>query len=119
MDLVRIYTYCSGDNADDDVLKHLDKMVEGIGNSPYAENLRSNLLEVHSKMRYWVKENITNVLAPLLQIPAPAKYHYRFSLFLDPRCVMELTDASGALPIPSNILSRCFNTSSSALSPEQ
>ena len=47
MYLVRIYTYCSGDDADDDVSKHLDKMVEERGNSPDAENLRSNLLEVH------------------------------------------------------------------------
>ena len=27
MNLVRIYTYCSGDNADDDVSKRLDTMV--------------------------------------------------------------------------------------------
>ena len=41
-------------------------------------------------MRYWVKEKLTNVLAPLLQIPAPEKYHYWFALFLKPRYVMEL-----------------------------
>ena len=70
MDLVRIYNYCSGDDVDD-VTKHLDTMVEERGNSPGAENLRSNLLEVHSKMRSRVKENLTNVLVPLLQIPAP------------------------------------------------
>ena len=58
------------------VTKHLDTMVEERGNSPDAENLRSNLLEVHSKMRSRVKENITNVLVPMLQIPAPTKYHY-------------------------------------------
>ena len=92
MDLVHIFTYCSSDDADDDVSKHLDTMVEERGNSPDAENLRSNLLEVHSKMRSRVKENLTNVLAPLLQIPAPTKYHYWFALFLDPRYVMELTD---------------------------
>ena len=73
--LVRIYNYCSGDNVDD-VTKHLDTMVEERGNSPEAENLHSNLLEVHYMMRYRVKENLTNVLAPLLQIPAPTKYHY-------------------------------------------
>ena len=67
-------------------------MVEEIGNSPDAENLRSNLLEVHSKMRFRVNEKLTNVLAPLLQIPAPTKYHYWFALFLDPLYVMELTD---------------------------
>ena len=66
MDLVRIYTYYSGENSDDDVSEHLDTMVEERSNSPDAENLRSNLLEVHSKMRSWVKDNITNVLAPLL-----------------------------------------------------
>ena len=66
MDLVRIYTYYSGENSDDDVSEHLDTMVEDRSNSPDAENLRSNLLEVHSKMRSWVKDNITNVLAPLL-----------------------------------------------------
>ena len=67
-------------------------MVEERYNSPDAENLRSKLLEVHSKMRSWVKENITNVLVPLLKIPAPTKYHYWFALFLYPRYVMELTD---------------------------
>ena len=90
MDLVRIYTYCAGDDADDDVLKNLDTMVEERGNLPDTKNLRSNLLEVHSNMRSWVKENITNILAPLIQIPAPTKYHYRFALFLDPRYVMGL-----------------------------
>ena len=75
VDLVWIYTYCPGDDADDDVSKNLDKMVEERGNSPDAENLRSNLLEVHYKMRYSVNDNITNVLASLLQIPAPTKYH--------------------------------------------
>ena len=43
-------------------------------------------------MRSRVKYNLTNVLAPLLQIPAPTKYHYCFDIFLDPRYVMELTD---------------------------
>ena len=73
VDLVRIYNHCSGDDVDN-LKKHLDTMVER-GNSPDAENLRSNLLEVHSKMRYSVKDKLTNVLAPLLQIPAPTKYH--------------------------------------------
>ena len=91
MDLVWIYNYCSGDDIDD-VTKNLDTMLEERGNSPDAENLRSNLLEVHSKMRYWVKENLTNVLAPLLQIPAPTEYHYWFALLLDPGYVMEITD---------------------------
>ena len=54
MDLVRIYNYFSGDDVDD-VTKHLDAMVEERVNSPDAENLRSNLIEVHSKMRYRVK----------------------------------------------------------------
>ena len=91
VDLVRIYNYCSGDDVDD-VTKHLDTMAEEIGNSPEAENLRSNLLEVHSKMRFQINENLANFLAPLLQISAPTKYHYWFALFLDPRYVMELTD---------------------------
>ena len=91
VDLVRIYNYWSGDDADD-VTKNLGKMVEERGNSPDAENLRSNLLEINSKMRSWVKENLTNVLAPLLQIPAPTKYDYWFALFLDPRYFMELID---------------------------
>ena len=92
MDLVRIYNYFSGDDADDDVSKSLDIMVEEIGNSPDAENLRSNLLEVHSNMRSWVKDKLANVLAPLLQIPAPTKYHYWFAILLDPWYVMELKD---------------------------
>ena len=92
MDLVRIYNYCSGDDADDDVTKHLDTMVEERGNSPDAENLRSNLLKVHSNMRSRVKDNLTNVLAPLLQIPALKIYHYWFALFLEPQHFTELTD---------------------------
>ena len=44
MDLVRIYTYCSGDDDNEDVLKHLDKMVEERGNSKYVKILRSDLL---------------------------------------------------------------------------
>ena len=32
VDLVRLYIYCSGDNADDYVSKHLDTMVEERGN---------------------------------------------------------------------------------------
>ena len=91
VDLVQIYTYCSGGDADDDVSKHLDTMVEERGNLPDAENLR-NLLEVHSKMRSRVKKELLNVLAQMLQIPAQTKYHYWFILFLDPRYVMELKD---------------------------
>ena len=90
--LLWIYTYCSCDDVDDDVSKHLDKMVEDRGNLPDAENLCSNLLEVYSKMKYRVKDKLTNVRAPLIQIPVPTKDHYWFSLFLDPRYVMELKD---------------------------
>ena len=43
-------------------------------------------------MRSRVKENTINVLAPLIQIPAPTKYHYWFALFLDPRYVIKLKD---------------------------
>ena len=96
MDLVWIYTYCSGGNADDDVSKHLDTMVENRGDLPETENLRSNLLEVHYKMRSQVKENFTNILALLLQIPSPKQYHYFFALFLDPRYVMELTNTKSS-----------------------
>ena len=92
MDLVRIYTYCPGDDADDGVSKHLDTMVEERGKSPDAENLRSNLLEVHSNMRSWVKDKLNNALVPLLKIPARKKYHYWFALLLDPRYVMALKD---------------------------
>ena len=92
MDLVQIYTYFSGEDADDVVSKYLDKMVEERGNSPDSDNLRSNLLEVHSKMSYQVKDNLTNVLAPLLQISAPTKYHYWFAIFLDPRYGIKLKD---------------------------
>ena len=90
MDLVRIYTYCSCDDSVDDVSKYLDTMVEERANLPDSENLCSNLIEVHSKMRYRVKESLANVLAPLLKILPPKKYHYRFALFLDPRYVTEL-----------------------------
>ena len=76
VDMVCIYTYCSGEDADDDVSKHIDAMMEERCNSQDAENLRSNLLEVHSKIRYWVKDKLTNVLTPLLKIPAPTKYYY-------------------------------------------
>ena len=84
MDMVQIYTYCSSDDADDDVSKHLDTMVEERGNSPDTKNLHSNLLEVHSNMRSWVKEKLTNFLAPLLQISSSTKYHYWFAILLDP-----------------------------------
>ena len=67
-------------------------MVEERGNLPDAENLLSDLLEVHSKMSFRLKDKLNNVLAPLLQIPAPTKYHYWFVLFLDPRYVIELKD---------------------------
>ena len=90
--MVRIYTHFSGDNADDDVSKHLDTMVEDRGNSLDAENLHSNLLEVHSKTRYRLNDKLKNFLAPLLRIPEPTKYHYWFALFLDPWYVMELKD---------------------------
>ena len=51
VDLVWIYTYFSGDDSDDDVSKQLDTTVEERGNYPDAENLHSNLIDVHSKMR--------------------------------------------------------------------
>ena len=90
MDLVRIYTYCPGDDSDEYVSKHLDTMVEDRGNSQDVENLRSNLLEVHSNMMYQVKDKLANFLAALLKIPAPTKYHYCFALFLYPWYVMKL-----------------------------
>ena len=92
LDLVRIYNYFSGDDADDDVTKHLNTMVKERDILPDTEKMCSNLLEVHSNTRFQVKENITNVLALLFQIPAPTKYHYWFAIFLDPRYVMELKD---------------------------
>ena len=67
-------------------------MVEERGNSPDTKNLHSNLLEVHSNMRSWVKDKLNNFLAPLLQISSPTKYHYWFALLLDPRYFMELKD---------------------------
>ena len=76
VDLVQIYNYWSGEDADDDLSKQFDGMVEERGNSTDSENLRSNLLEVHSKIRYWVKDKLTNVLTPLLKIPASTKYYY-------------------------------------------
>ena len=81
-----------GEAPSHNVSKHLDTIMEERGNSQDTENLRSNLLEVNSKMRYKVKDKITNILALLLQIPAPTKYHYWFALLLDPRYVMELKD---------------------------
>ena len=46
VDLVRIYTYFSGDDVNEDVSKHLDTKVEKRGNSQDAENLHNDLLEV-------------------------------------------------------------------------
>ena len=43
LDLVCIYTYCSGDDANEDVYKHLDAMVEEKGYLQAAENLHRNL----------------------------------------------------------------------------
>ena len=62
VDLVQIYTYCSGGDADDDVSKHLDTMVEERGNFQDPENLCSSLLEVHFNIRYRVRDKLTNVL---------------------------------------------------------
>ena len=67
-------------------------MVEERGKSLDTKNLRSNLIEVHSKMRSLVKDKLTNVVAPLIQIPAPTKYHYCFALLLDPRYFMDIKD---------------------------
>ena len=92
VDLVRIYTYCSGDDADEDVSKQLYTMVENRGKSQDAENLRSNLLEVHYKIQYRLKEKLTNILAPLFKIPAATKYHYWFTIFLDPGYATDLKD---------------------------
>ena len=61
-------------------------------NSQDTKNLRSTLLELHSKLQYGVKDKLTNVLAPMLQIPAPKKYQCWFALLLDPWYVMETTD---------------------------
>ena len=82
LDLVRIYTYLSGDNDYDNVSEHLDVMVEERRNFHDAKNLRSNLLEVHCNMQAQVKYKLTNALAPLLQIPVPKTYHYWFRYFL-------------------------------------
>ena len=92
MDLVWIYTYTyfSGDDADEHVSKQIDAMVEDRGNSQAAEILHMNLLEVHSNMWHWVKDKLTTVLVMMLEVPASTKYHYQFSIFLDPRYVMDL-----------------------------
>ena len=57
--MVWIYNYWSGDDADEDVSKHLDAMVEERGRSQAAEKLRRNWLEVHCKMQHWVKYKLT------------------------------------------------------------
>ena len=43
-------------------------------------------------MRHKVKDKLTNVVAPLLKITVPTKYHNWFPFLLDPRYVMELKD---------------------------
>ena len=90
VDLVRIYTYCSGEDANDDLSKHLDTMVEERGNSQDAKHLHSDLFEVHYRMWYRLKDKLINFLEKLLKIPAPTKYHHLLALFLDPRYVMEI-----------------------------
>ena len=47
MDLIRIYTHCSGDDADEDMSKYLDAIVEERGKPQDMDNLRMNLIEVH------------------------------------------------------------------------
>ena len=69
VDLVRIYTYFLCDNSNEDVSKHLDAMVEEIGNSQAVDNLRRNLLEVHFKMRHRVQDKLINFLGLLIYIP--------------------------------------------------
>ena len=43
-------------------------------------------------MRSRVKYKLTNILLPMIKIPVPKQYHYWFTLFLDPRYVMEIKD---------------------------
>ena len=72
--------------------KHLDTIVEEKGNSQAAENMTRNLLEVHCNIWHLVKDKLTNVLVPLINIIESTTYHYRSALFLAPRYVMDLKD---------------------------
>ena len=81
-----------GDDADEDVSKWIGAIVEVRGNLQAVENLHMNLFEIHCKMRHRVQEKLIPVLVPLLDVPESTKYHYWFSLFLDPRYVMEIKD---------------------------
>ena len=92
VDLVWIYTYLSGDDADEYGYKQLDRMVEYRGNFQAAENLSRNLLEVHWKIRNRVQYKLANVLTKMLGVPASTRYHFWFALFLDPRYVMDRKD---------------------------
>ena len=47
VDLVRISTYCLGEDDNEDVSKLIDAMVEEKGNLQAVENLCMNLIEVH------------------------------------------------------------------------
>ena len=92
VDLVRIYTYRSGDDANKYMSKHLDTMGEERGKSQAAENLCRKQLEGYCKMKNQIKYNLMNVIVSQLNITASTKYHYWFAIFLNPRYAMEITD---------------------------
>ena len=68
MDLVWIYTYCSGDASDEYVSKTIDAIVEERFKPKYADNLSSNLPEFHCKLGHQVHDNMINVLATMLGV---------------------------------------------------
>ena len=66
-------------------------MVEDQDGLREARHLRRNLEETHMKMWENVKIKLYNYLEPLLEVPSADKYHWQFSLILDPHYVKELT----------------------------
>ena len=57
VDLVRLYTYCSGDSVNEDVPKHPDAMVEERSDLQASDKLCSNLPEGQCKIHH--RANLT------------------------------------------------------------
>ena len=89
---VRVYIYYSGDDVDEVLKVELYHMVEDQDGLGETRQLRGNLEETHMKMREKVKIKLAKYLDPLLEAPSSDKYHWWFSLMINPHNVNEFMD---------------------------
>ena len=54
--------------------------------------MKTNLEETHIKIWGNMKRKLAKYLGPLLEVPSENKYHWCFSLMLNPHYVNELVD---------------------------